>query len=331
MSNDRRTGKACRWLVAACLAATCGCGTGQRLAGDEDDGTGPADVGADADRDSPAEVGGPDGPGEIWDDAIPPELCTCLDPRDGCENLTCVRYGYHCDALHACDVGYECEGGSCYCHDREICGIDCSETGFCGGLDYSLVCATDGLCRPPLHCISDEMCAPGQLCINDSAGFSCITPGSAEVGAACSRDVECREGVCETNICLHRCRSNSDCDAGQFCSGTRENQYGCMVTPGCSSCFGATQYCDEGRCETGPCRTGADCPGGECEMHLGPLAFRGRCVSSALACRDDEFVGETIPDRCLVHAMCWTAIDCPPGYVCLVHEADGANVCARTP
>ena len=328
-------------LGALAAVAVTACGdSGTNLGGDDDQ-----DVAADADAGA-EDVGGSDDGAVLEDTAIRDDAgwpegtggCECVNPLDECVADTCVRTGYVCNALNACEPGYECGPDSrCHCVDSNVCGIRCDRTGYCPeDPRHGTVCAPDGVCRPVLPCIADAMCFPGDLCAGGGVGqATCVPPGTGGVGSVCTSNTDCAEGVCETAVCLQRCRRNSDCAPGLLCGSTREGQLGCMVETECTGCSGASQYCfGIVRCRDSNCVTGADCPG-NCYLDLNsPVVNAGQCMSDpmALPCADDEFASMMALEQCFVHRACWSAEDCGAGYECVPHiMVEGAGFCGRTP
>jgi hypothetical protein len=267
-----------------------------------------------------------------------PASCECLNPLDECDESegTCVRRDYTCNAIQGCDPGYECVEPEmeCRCIDPEICGIDCSRTGFCPESWRLQVCAPDGRCRPALPCLSNLMCQDGQLCIL-SAGdyYTCAPAGTGGLGAPCSENTDCLEGVCETGVCLHRCLINADCEPGFFCGDTRNGQLGCMVSTDCSDCTAPDQYCwAASRCRTGNCLTSADCSS-DCilEPH-DPTIDAGECGVDGVPpqCEEDEFMLVLWFDHCFAPKACWSDNDCSAPYSCEPHRfIDGTGICGR--
>ena len=314
-------------LVAAVGTARCG-DSGTVLGSDGDredasDSTIALDGGASVD-DSGADDGVPAG-------------CECLNPLDVCDRDWCVRTAYTCNALHACETGYECTPDSrCRCVDPNVCGIRCDRTGYCPGERFPpLTCAPDGICRPPLPCLTDAMCPAGQLCIGVAELYpTCAAPGSVPVGGSCAANTDCAEGACETDVCLHRCRLNSDCDSGLLCGETRNLQLGCMVSTTCTTCTGAGQYCSGGaNCHGSSCTTNADCPQ-NCYHELMGAANAGACMDDpiGLACTDEEFASMMAPETCFIFRGCWADDDCESPYECLADmlPAD-VGFCGRIP
>ena len=318
-----------------------GCGdSGTNLGGDDDqdgssDSAVPADDGGSADEGTGSDDGGSAEDFGGGDDGA--GSCECLNPLDSCERDVCVRTAYTCNALHACETGYECTPDSrCRCTDPNICGIRCDRTGFCPGDSFPpLACAPDGICRPPLPCIEDSMCPAGELCIGQADVYpTCAAPGSVAVGGSCTANTNCMEGVCETDVCLHRCRLNSDCDPGLLCGDTRNQQLGCMVATSCTGCTAAGQYCSGGsNCHTSNCTTNAECPENCYHELMGP-ANAGECMTDpfGLACSDDEFASMMSPETCLVFRGCWDDDDCESPYECVLGPfPTDVGFCGRTP
>jgi hypothetical protein len=310
-------------MVALLVVIVGGCyGSGNNGGGDGNDLNLP-DTGGDGSTVN-------DGQGDI------PGTCECLNPLDECVDDVCVRRDYRCDALHACDPGYECgPDNTCSCVDFDVCGIDCSVTGYCPeGLITSLVCAPDGICRPVLPCVSHQMCPEGQLCIRLVFDYySCAPPGTGEVGASCTENTDCRYGVCETGICLASCMLNQDCDPGLLCGDTRYGQLGCMTATDCDACSAPTQVCLSYRCHTGNCLKTADCPGINCTMDIPGIAVNaGQCMDdpTTIRCEGNEFSSMTLFEYCFIHQACWNDSDCTPPYVCVpLHSDVGVGFCGR--
>ena len=264
--------------------------------------------------------------------------CECVNPSDECWEQTCRRAGYTCNALHACESGYECSyDGHCNCIDAGRCGILCARTGYCPSGSWTLACAADGICRPPLACLSDEMCPPWELCIG-SAGIHavCAPPGTGEVDTPCSANTDCRDGVCTTSVCVPRCRSNADCPAGLTCARTSDNQLGCML-PGrcggscsgdlCDPCTEPDDYCSGSDCRRGCLVSGECAEFSDCLLDPRSGGLVGECGSGP-HCGLWEFRQED-RDRCLIHVACRGDAECPEGYGCFPYFDDGAGYCGR--
>jgi len=311
--------------LAGVALALCTCERDDRSAGDGDDGV-LSDNGGDI---------APDGADGIPTDADGETTaeCMCSNPLDDCTPDDCVRRDYACDALHGCDTGYECApDGRCHCADITFCGFACSATRPCPATDEEWVCASDGICRPPLPCFLDAMCPTNELCIGRGAsGEACAAPGTGVIGASCSENTDCLEGSCHSGSCVHRCFVNANCESGLLCGRTDGDQLGCMVTTDCPGCLGPDEYCYYEQCRAQNCRASGDCESRNCMIDMSdPTVNAGECRSDAMLpnCSDDELF--SIVGQCFIPWACWIGTDCPAPYLCAdIPGLDGMGVCSR--
>ena len=96
-------------------------------------------------------------------------------------------------------------------------------------------------------CTSDEDCDNGDFCNDEEY---CDAEGLCQAGPSpCPEDADTGCLLCdeETDKCLAKCTSDSDCDNGDFCDG-QETCDGCV-------CLDGTLPCGEGECnaETQTC------------------------------------------------------------------------------
>ncbi len=158
-----------------------------------------------------------------------------------------------------CPAGYRCHGGIC-----KVSGV----------ADYGQKCGFGVKCKPPLSC---AFTVGGFYCM-EMCG---IQPGGP--GAICKKDGSCDQGmVCSSpedlplKICLHQCKTNSDCSkyGGGFCErGTCV----CVTDDGCKNGY----FCNRiGASRYGSCAFNRDitlCPAGyQCEV----FTYQSYCVKN---------------------------------------------------
>jgi hypothetical protein len=154
-------------------------------------------------------------------------LAECRQDADCAEGLAC--------ASDAPGQQGRCRGSLGFkpCHAN----VDCRS---------GLVCQ-EQVCRGPLHssCQKDGDCDLGLTCSNGS----CL----AKEGSTCKAREDCTTKACNNGTCvsetlLLRCRSTTDCAAGQVCGNSQR----CQLVAGqpCSS----PVECFRGQCVSGTCR-----------------------------------------------------------------------------
>jgi hypothetical protein len=112
-------------------------------------------------------------------------------------------------------------------------GEPCSYAGECAS--GACVAAADDpailYCAPP--CTQTSGCPPKMVCTPASGGDECRyplpTPGA--LGSACGSAADCVMLECESDVCSHRCVTNTDCASGFDCVNTSGVDFYCMATP----------------------------------------------------------------------------------------------------
>jgi hypothetical protein len=240
------------------------------------------------------------------------DLCTgekvCAEGR-GCVEPGCTLPGMGCDDDESCNLETgECEPDRCIeggCPDGMRCD---AESGNCvTPKALGEPCRTDaqcmiGHCMPTESLRLEDEIASSQICakpcctdadcpaednalcwVSGSGTRACIPAdkagvaiGGREAGSACSKNDQCRSGVClGTAGCLANCRHSDPCTSDQSCGfvvhsdAKRDDffQLACTTTNGEQSladpCEGAgdceSGVCVDGRCSRA-CRHSPDCP-----------------------------------------------------------------------
>jgi hypothetical protein len=255
-------------------------------------------------------------------DTAPP--CTCVDSSAECnDSRTNCELPGSCSALEPCPTSYECSSGMrCVCSEPTVCGVACSSDDGCGTEPGGAPASCDpihGVCREPRRCLFGAACGPGEVCVGRG---NCAVAGSLTEGEACSNDIQCATGLCETGVCLTRCIENAECSAGLQCvAGGREKRGGARcVAPvtGCEACTAGGRFCSG--CTTSPCpcgtacRRGSDCPSGDCVISGGSVDAHplGTCSATSAVC-DPEEVYFTSYRYCVREIPCWGDEHCTVG------------------
>ena len=253
---------------------------------------------------------------EYCDCDHPDAICKfnrCYLPRD-CEDLGCPDGFGACLAGELCD----CDGewGASECAPNCATMEDCPHNAFCG---------PGGKCVEQPGCTASGQCPLGMWCL-DSV---CVNPGNLPTGAQCEKRAQCASGSCSSRGCGMRCNLDSDCPAGEACTGN-EN----LCVPGTYSC---AIECPEGtncrnnKCEGARCNWTGDCVVGDCQID--PEYATGNCLDNEQKCKPNEFRSRPEDVFCRIFLSCGEDEDCPGGYTC---ESDGwegipyhRNLCSR--
>ncbi len=159
----------------------------------------------------------------------------CYQPV-GAKNFcgsTSLEVGATCRRDDECRSNH-CEHDKCVCrHDSDcpsgkVCRTPITGSNFCEAPNkedearsVGAVCEHDSECRSKqcefnkCVCSHDSDCPTGQECYRPiGTGNVCRTVGLT-MGAACSKNSQCRSNKCEKNECV--CRTDDDCPAGKKC------------------------------------------------------------------------------------------------------------------
>jgi hypothetical protein len=186
---------------------------------------------------------------------------------DGCYAVTVTATGFPEARAEACvgagekkELKVELNGDS----DGRGCAVT--------GCEDGLVCAPNGRC---VECADDSQCGEGMAC----KGFRCEGPGAQ--CAACDGDWKCQPGAsCQEvsgsgAVCVARCGSSADCDAGftcqdsqclpdaarfASCQALRQLNMPCDGDAACRGLGLADGLCVDGAC-TMRCDSDRECPG----------------------------------------------------------------------
>lgn len=159
------------------------------------------------------------------------------------DGATCATDG-ECASAH-CEGKVCCSGGNC-CRAATDCpggsnngvGMACDNTATCQGTRGMMTCES-------FRCVAVNGVPDDTACGSTMEANNC--------GAY--RSVFCNGTANQTApTCATSCRSNSDCDAGAYCSGGR-----CMA----DAANGAA-CSEDSQCASGHCANGACCASGEC-------------------------------------------------------------------
>jgi hypothetical protein len=218
-------------------------------------------------------------------------------PGSACTVAMDCRTGY-CDATQKCAT-YKPNGSSCATGDE--CSYKlCSDAGICGLADGT-------------PCNGSSNCA-SSFCDPNTNPDVCVARKAA--GTACTNSDECVTNYCDFNskLCIERCNSDSECDAGTKCSfssnrceGPKANGASCRSDDECASgsCNDSTDRCGNlnpagGTCTNGDtCTLDAICTNGTCVKKFAPgakcsglesciapfICIKETCQLMNLACR----------------------------------------------
>lgn len=278
-----------------------------------------------------------------------------------CEDVTCGQPGGACQGAADCctnRVPATCVGGECcviegaYCEEEGDCCAGLCEDNFCQGClglgsdceSASQCCQAGGetLCRDTTGfgepncchpkggtCSSNEDCCDGRAC--SSSGRCCEGENFlCDSNNDCCNGLECRGGVCRSNICRVAgeacpqgttcCTGNGTCTGGTCCHQLGQacvespragnpccgNEVECGGRDGATCCIsdfsgvfgGGTQCTSDDQCCSGHCNdTRNVCcrPQGAACTELGPFNFEC-CIYEGLTCSADR-TGTCIPCR----------------------------------
>ena len=171
------------------------------------------------------------------------------------------------------------------------------KVGFIGILiTMFLVC--DGICQiegGPCDHLGDTRCDDGTICTweycNVEIGKCIINPaGRNPVGSFCEEDCECDSGFCNVDKCEDPCKTDSECDDGDYCTEDSCIRRSCRHDNICSDCETMTDCDDDDPCTIDVCAAGkcsrfdyiTKNPGGEsCDIHC--ECQSGLCINKECA------------------------------------------------
>lgn len=196
-----------------------------------------------------------------------------------------------------------------------------------GERSIGAACSSDQQCRSSrcsqdvCVCNEDSDCPLGQSCFKPASARNYCSSTSRPVGAACTRDDQCRSNQCEQDFCV--CRHDSDCPSGQICRTpvTGANRCEAQADSGelsLQALCARDAECRSNKCEFNKCvcNSDSDCPAGqECYRPVGSpnscrlvgLTLGAGCTRDS-QCRSNKCEGN--------HCVCRTNDDCSPGEQC---------------
>ncbi|MBN1774337.1 MAG: matrixin family metalloprotease [Deltaproteobacteria bacterium] len=270
----------------------------------------------------------------------------CSGSSSGCTTDAECPTGYHCsggtcvpDVVVECNIDTDCDPGE-RCEEHvcvpapptarafgEPCGTDeeCI-SGLCIDGFCSMICN-------PFESDPRTVCGAGYYCDNEGCGPGVCRrggPGASPNDAACTADIECASGFCETllgGICL------TPCDPSSFHTGCLTLVESCqpLQSSGCGVCLcGAGMFGDT-------CASDFDCVVGLCRTTDPSLPKRctsdcadGRCPAGA-TCQSIAGPDGMPEQRCIAPGKflgggCTTNEDCQSGWCAVYNEA---SFCTR--
>ena len=167
-------------------------------------------------------------------------------------------------------------------------------------LSFGAACRVDDQCRTgrclggTCQCDQDGDCPTGQSCFKPALGANSCLRTDLALGAACTREAECRSDHCEGGRCV--CRRDGDCPTGQVCrtpiTGPNRCEAGTDGTLGLNAICQNDNQCKSGQCEGDRCvcRSDSDCATGQ--SCFTPITGPNFCQSTTLglnaACNRDS-------------------------------------------
>jgi Cys-rich repeat protein len=165
-----------------------------------------------------------------------------------CQNGMCVSTTpppAGCTSNADCPDG-TCVGGVCQGTGQKPNGSACA-----GNADCLSGLCDNGTCQPggSAMCTQDSDCSiMGEVCM----GGTCTGTGQVPNGSACSGNLDCMSGLCQSNVCQPGggppppCTGKSCADQGSSCGLASDHcgqQINCWPDPGNPACPGAAQAC----------------------------------------------------------------------------------------
>lgn len=155
-------------------------------------------------------------------------------------------------------------------------------------------CLTGRCLGGTCQCDQDGDCPTGQSCFKPAVGKNFCSRTDLAIGAACTRESECRSDHCEGGRCV--CRRDGDCPTGQVCRSPITGPNRCEVGTDGTLALGAAcqndNQCKSGQCEGDlcVCRSDSDCSTGQ--SCFTPITGPNFCQSTTLglgaACNRDS-------------------------------------------
>ena len=256
----------------------------------------------------------------------------------------------------ACPPDQTCVTGACVAIGRPLgagCGsdADCQAGSFC--LDPADIGQTGGLVCTRLCCASTDCGAPGSahVCWPPPAGSGSLcwpasalgraAPGSAQSGAACDHDGECRSATCHQETCLDTCCDDSFCLAGNdvcrvmLSSLGEHDTWVCAAPPsGANADFcSSSNDCRSGLCVTvtedvqlcaQPCCSSRECGSVYLGVSFEPLACAPTADGTLRTCSRllPETAIRAVGAACVEDGQCRSGLCHPLG--------DGEGYCSDT-
>ncbi len=192
-------------------------------------------------------TGNADTPGLCIPPGSVPEGGICGSFQNRCQTgLECAYIGDRPRCFSYCEPGGQCQAGfgcSPLSEERWVClslngpgqGEPC-DNGLCGG---GLTCLGVGggqqLCAP--GCLPDaENQCNGGVCLNLRPGVGACSPGTANDGDSCDRNLDCTGGYCllrpSGKVCTRPCQSDNDCAANFECQALVSGEQLCIPANG---------------------------------------------------------------------------------------------------
>ena len=249
----------------------------------------------------------------------------------GSGGTTAGAIGATCASNAECNAGLFCDDPAVFgaAGGTDLCSRGCCKSEDCGSGSSVCYPAVDG----------GSACVPGS-----SVGRAEI--GTKPAGSTCTKNNECRSGLCDTGTCFDACCSNSDCPGSQYCvrrtlPGTTRQVMACGKNPGnggflapCSVGSG----CQSGLCLqvgvcTKTCCTSKDCAGTvslSC-IHAGGLRYcasysgGSKTLGASCAASSECKSGYCISPGSYCSDTCCSDFDCGAGFACRPASLNNTN------
>lgn len=169
--------------------------------------------------------------------------------------------------------------------------VDAGAAADAGALDGAVGRDAGGPCARSADCNPDERCGRVRV-VNNTVVILCGPPNpppAGPVGASCSGDLQCADGLCLDDVvgeCAVGCGDDADCPSGFTCVGYRYDP-GAVIVQACTRSCRRDGDCSASRAGN-VCNTQSwTAPGGAsrftlaCSLPLGPEPIGGACASGA--------------------------------------------------